>query len=1107
MPGAKTPDSVRSNRKKSRTISSATLSDKVRSTQSVVQRTVLAAQRYKSVDVMSATELAATTHKLETVFQALEAVKNPDPGMKKRAASEQALNVLQEATSSLSSVFKSHGTESLSDLLAVCFGSAFEGKAMRVPPHEERYAIMCKHCRPTGYKVVDWKSRRNTAKNTTAIVPSQIKKNRIVEDFMIAETASCLDCFDLARTTKAFHTKVYGVKFAVRDPDTRKTLVVSALVDDVPLSCLSSPYVKHRISALSAGSSASSSGDEAGCPATFKRFVKSLTLKDLLVYNEGELSERYVASVTQAMLLKQRTIAQSTRDFLTADLYGQRTTLMNLLVKADEHEFQYLAYLLYDLLSCESSSSADAREQALLLDSLPASVRTAFHEAMRQTVRYTTSLTTYDSARIPLEQQICLLKASDAVKEKAMLKLKEVKAKSEDSGSKARQYLEGLLRIPFGCYRKEPALGVMSACAARFGEMLRSLEASGCPAERCGPDGALTSLQIREMCGSLEREYPAASGSRMRCMIAELLQGAKRARILEIVEVINAKTKAAGLKGARIPVSGKTAAYLRAKTDEVLKAVAADPSALWSIGAGLGVCSSPDPPAALALRGAREARKSLATVSRFMEGARAKLDESVHGHDEAKKQLERIIGQWVNGDQTGYCFGFEGPPGVGKTSLAKHGVASCLQDGSGNSRPFAFVAIGGSSNGSTLEGHNYTYVGSTWGRIVDVLMEKKCMNPIIFIDELDKVSKTEHGRELIGILTHLVDPTQNDAFQDKYFNGVDIDLSRALFVFSYNDPSAIDRVLLDRIHRIKFTHLSMEDKLTVARRFLLPELYSKMGLEGVVDIPDEVVEHIIDTYTSEAGVRKLKELLFEIVGEINLGVLRHADDQATSLPIVVTMEDVARRYLKTRRAVLRPEVVPGATVGVITGLWANQAGLGGVLPVEVRWCPGEKPLALKLTGMQGDVMKESMAVAGTVVCDLVKSAPSIAQARDSGHKGIHIHVPEGATPKDGPSAGAAITAALYSLLTGKPIHNHVAVTGEICLRGKVTAIGGLDLKIAGGVRSGVTRFMYPAENQPDMDEIMSRESMAAVVEKATFTPVSCIEDVLAIAVEGYAEAQ
>ena len=158
----------------------------------------------------------------------------------------------------------------------------------------------------------------------------------------------------------------------------------------------------------------------------------------------------------------------------------------------------------------------------------------------------------------------------------------------------------------------------------------------------------------------------------------------------------------------------------------------------------------------------------------------------------------------MTGKQTGYCFGFEGPPGVGKTTMAKKGLAHCLKDENGEPRPFAFIALGGSSNGSTLSGHNYTYVGSTWGKIVDILMEKKCMNPIIFIDELDKVSRTEHGKEIIGILTHLVDTTQNMSFQDKYFNGIDLDMSKVLFIFSYNDVS-----LIDKFYLIEFIELNL----------------------------------------------------------------------------------------------------------------------------------------------------------------------------------------------------------------------------------------------------------------------------------------------------------
>ena len=1086
MPMPVDAEPPKTTRRRGRTSLSKTVLDKVIETQATVKRTMMAAQRYKTMDVIGPTELGTCMQGLESVYSDLANVRSSIGIQKKRVDKDQLLTSLQESSAALSSLFKSFGTERLHDMVQVCFGTTFESTVLTGGDIETRYKIMCAYCHPIGYKAIDWKHRRRVSKAPEAARNVHIKKNRIVEDFVISDTAGCLDCFDLARTSKMFHIRVHGIKFALRDPASRKTLIVSALVDDVPLHFLDDEWVVERLASLRAYTSDS--------PSDFAHFVSFLTLKDLLVFSNPELQEKYKASLTQSSLVKQRTISQATREFLAADLFGQRTTLMNLLVKAGEHEFQYLAYLLYDLLSTDSSGGVDAHEQTRLLDSLPWAAKQRFHEAMHQTVKYTSALANFDASRIPLEQQICLLKASDAVKEKAMLKLREVKAKSEDSGSKARQYLEGLLRIPFGAYREEPALLLMDACTRKFGKMLRTLNESGCPVDTAREGTTYTSLEVRRLCDTLENGYDRSVADSLRKSLVGAGAGLRRAQLMELVRTLNGVIKDYGLKGMKVPVSGKPEAFLRARIGTMLNSLADRPDVLWAMTQALGMATDRDSPSEIARRGAHDARAALTEVSDFMRGVRSRLDASVHGHDRAKRQLERIIGQWVNGEQTGYCFGFEGPPGVGKTSLAKNGVARCLEDENGSARPFAFVAIGGSSNGSTLEGHNYTYVGSTWGRIVDVLMEKKCMNPIIFIDELDKVSRTEHGRELVGILTHLVDPTQNEAFQDKYFNGVDLDLSRALFVFSYNDVDAIDRVLLDRIHRIRFEHLSMQEKLTVARKFLFPEIYAKMGLTGMVDIQDEVLEHIIEDYTSEAGVRKLKELLFEIVGEINLSVLNN--DAPPQIPVTVSIEDLEQKYLKGRKPVRVEKIVPGESVGVITGLWANHNGQGGVLPVEARWRAADTSLDLKLTGMQGDVMKESMAVAATLACQIVDDATGIAKKRAEGHRGLHVHVPEGATPKDGPSAGAAVTTAIYSLLTGTPIRNEVAVTGEICLRGKVTAIGGLDLKIAGGIRAGTKHFLFPKDNQRDFDDIRSKCQGTPRFEGVRFTPVETIQDVL-----------
>jgi ATP-dependent Lon protease len=474
------------------------------------------------------------------------------------------------------------------------------------------------------------------------------------------------------------------------------------------------------------------------------------------------------------------------------------------------------------------------------------------------------------------------------------------------------------------------------------------------------------------------------------------------------------------------------------------------------------------------------------------------LDNSVHGHKDAKNQIQRIIGQWINGKNSGYCFGFEGPPGVGKTSLAKKGLSKCLKNNNGKSRPFSFVAIGGSSNGSILEGHSYTYVGSTWGKIVDILIDSKCMNPIIFIDELDKISKTENGKEIIGILTHLIDSTQNDKFQDKYFCGIDLDLSKALFIFSYNDETLIDRILLDRIHRIKFDFLSLNDKLEIARNFILPDIYDKMGLENIISIDDDVIKYIIETYTDEAGVRKLKELIYEIMGEININILKK--DKDYSLPIIIRKENIRYEYLRNHNYILSKCVNVCPCVGLINGLWANSLGKGGILPIEASFFPSNVFFELKLTGMQGDVMKESMNVAKTLAVNLSdksKIDEIITNNKNNNFKGIHLHCPEGAVPKDGPSAGAAITVVIYSLLNNKKISNEIAITGEITLQGNITAIGGLDKKIMGGINAGVKKFLYPKDNEQDFNEFIRKykDNIESTIE---FVAVDNINDVIDI---------
>ena len=1058
----------------------------------VVQDTIVSVQNYKNLDVLSANDLKQA---LETLQRLYLTINDLETKMNDNFVKEDVVKELQSINNDISSVFRSYGSKNIDDLLFISIGCDYVKDTIdkMSPLMRDKYSILQRYARPISYKVIPWK------KDPPAD-PQPIKKNRIIEDISIAENADTLEAFDLARTMRGFYTKVYGVKVAFRNHSQRKTLIVNCLIDDVMLNCTGSDFIESRLNELKTNPPS----DEEDEKKIFNRFLDCLTMKDLLVYRDDELKNRYVGYTNQVALIKQKTISQVTKEFLGNELYLQRNTLMQLLLKSDEHEYQYLAYLLYDLLTNDSSGSVDTHEQTMLFDSLPWNVKRFFRDAMKQTINYTNNLSSFDNAKIPLEQQICLLKANDTVKEKAMLKLKEVKAKSEDSGSKARQYLEGLLRIPFGIYRDEPILNSVSKAVDGFNVLMQKLNDSELPVTLFPVKDTYTSIEVRKYSNALTNDYVPKLKNSFSDKVTAVLTNVKRNTLIANVCHINNYIKSNSLDTSKLLHSGKKVKYMQDNISSFIKEFSSNPTVIAEVAQSCGASAKVCDLLPLVENSVKSIDMTTHKVTNYMGDVSKTLNAAVHGHEKAKRQVERIIGQWINGDQTGYCFGFEGPPGVGKTSLAKKGIAQCLKDDKDVSRPFAFIAVGGSSNASTLDGHNYTYVGSTWGRIVDILMETKCMNPIIFIDELDKVSRTEHGKEIIGILTHLIDPTQNDTFQDKYFTGIELDLSKALFVFSYNDVDAIDRVLLDRIHRVKFDHLSLEDKLTITKDYLFPEIYSKMGLIDVINIDNDVVEYIIEEYTCEPGVRKLKEILFEIVGEINLTVLQSNSANMT-LPIQVTIDDVKNKYLKDRHEIRSKKIHKNPRVGLISGLWANALGRGGVLPIEVSFVPSHNFLDLKLTGMQGDVMKESMTMAKTLACKLAykeigdkKMGELIKKVDISKMQGIHIHVPEGATPKDGPSAGTAITTAIYSLLTNKKIKHDLAITGEMCLQGMVTAIGGLDLKILGGIKAGVKTFIYPKENDKDFNDFMDKYKDKPFINGISFIEVETIHEVLDI---------
>lgn len=1097
----------------------------------LLSKTTITIYKHKLLCVITSSEATNGLNQIEGIYKVTKHIHHSiDHKEYSIELQDEILTMLQTCNDMIYALFKDFGTQHITDVLTVCFGASYIANEVKQmdPLMTSKYNLIKKYCSPIQFSIIQLDKKQSkptyndpspnsngsTNSNIIAIHTNDntiLNNNTSLNNNTNLTHTNTLDCFSMSSTNKQFHTKVYGFKVCFKNIAQQKTIIIYCLAENILMPYLQNEYILNRLNTLNTHIPNSSYFKN---ETIFQNFVNGLTLNELCTYTNEEIYNRFVGFVNQSTLMKQKPISQLVKEFLNSDIYNQRTTLIQLLIHSDNPEYNYISYLLYDLLSNDEKGKIDTQDQTSIYDSLPWNIKSLFKHSMKTTITYTKTLTNIDNNKIPLEQQICLLKVSDSVKEKAMVKLKEVKAKSEDSGSKARQYLEGLLRIPFGIYKEEPILKIISDCNQEFKQLLGIQDLSSDLS--IAIKETYSTFELQTHIQNIKHTVMPLKLQQLHQTVQSYLKSCKRNTLIDVTIATNAFTKKNNLTFKKLYHSAKKNDYLFTSLYTYYQSLYSQCETNQKFDL---MCEFLQMIHNQSLISTFDIYKQMSivdhkwnTVKHEMDNVRNILDGAVYGHDQAKRQIERVIGQWMSGDQKGYCFGFEGPPGLGKTSIAKKGIAKCLMDEHGNARPFGFIAIGGSSNSSTLDGHNYTYVGSTWGRIVDILMDSKCMNPIIFIDELDKISNTENGKEIIGSLTHLVDPTQNDEFHDKYFSGIDIDLSKVLFIFSYNDVNLIDRILLDRIHRIQFKNLCVDEKLVITRNHLLPEIYEKIALQDVIHMSDEVIKYIIETYTLEPGVRKLKEILFEIISEINLEILHNKTDgfiqkegvENANLTIEITNELVKDKYLKDRREIKEKKIHANSEIGIINGLWANSLGKGGITPIQCTYFPTTTFLELKLTGMQGDVMKESMNVAKTLAYTLTPLGTKKAllkQYKQTNLQGLHIHCPEGAVPKDGPSAGTAITVTIYSLLNNKRIKHNVAITGEINLQGNVTEIGGLHLKILGGIKAGVKDFIYPLENQDDYKSFMEKYGSKTIVEGIRFHPVSHIHEVLELVFE------
>jgi ATP-dependent Lon protease len=440
-----------------------------------------------------------------------------------------------------------------------------------------------------------------------------------------------------------------------------------------------------------------------------------------------------------------------------------------------------------------------------------------------------------------------------------------------------------------------------------------------------------------------------------------------------------------------------------------------------------------------------------------------RLNEAVYGHKECKDIIMELVSKWnSNSKSMGRAIGIYGPPGTGKTLFAKN-LGHALN------MPLGQINLAGLEDGSVLTGHSITYNGAVPGMIVKKMVELGKPRSIIYFDELDKVAYKNGKNEIMDILINITDMSTNNEFNDKFFQDIKFPLNKVLFIFSFNDINKINKILLDRMDMIEIKPYNIIDKISIAKKYLLKHIIADIGLKINVLFDDDIIEYIIYNYTAEYGVRELKRMIEKILLKINrIYIKKNKSKTKPNISISIKQVD---EYLGGSKQIYK-QTHDTPLIGIINGLYVTQSRESGIMPISIyKNNIQNNKFELITTGQHGDIMKESIMFSYTIAT-MHANKICLDKFFIDYPNGLHIHTPDGMTPKDGASGGAAFTIAFLSVILNKEIPNTIALTGEINIEGKITGIGDIEYKLLGAKRAGIKKVYVPKENEKEYKSMM-----------------------------------